>query len=200
MESTIETSASQETSLQTEIARLRLDTYDKEVPPCNFDPFTGEDLKTNEPKKLLTRRYLLLRQADLDMADALGHREEARFHKKTGEPIPQKILDEKGKPTEESLKSRLDFFRKDVSQIVNAAKTKGLEVPNFDSQTGERVPPDSLWALEKVRKLEEQDVESGEMASLKRELELGINALKALKMAKLQVEEERQKRGLPPEK
>lgn len=183
-------------TLRNQVERLRVDVI--QVPDVpNFHKTTGEDLRNNEPARLQHYTELLTRRAERDMQEVLEVRDEARFSKYTGMPLPEKVFEDKS-PTQASLEARLKVFRGDCGYLVEEARKKGIEAPKFDSQEGFSIPQDSLRALLEVRKLQQRSQQSSEMAELENELDLGLRGLAELKRIKREDQAARAAQGLPP--
>lgn len=183
--------------LRREVNRLKFDTSSQEIPERNFDPSTGEDLRSDELKRLQSIRDSMAGVAERDMGAALGVREDAKFSKYTGAPIPEKQLDERGIPSVDSLQARVGTFRGDVQTLVERAKASGVAVPRFDSRTGEAIPQDSLRALQEVNR---RQVPQDEMTQLHEELDMGLKALAEMKRIRREDEAARKQSGLPVRK
>ncbi|MBU1322585.1 hypothetical protein KKE48_05795 [Patescibacteria group bacterium] len=186
------------TALKTEIKRLEFDVV-KPIEEPNFHSFDGADLRQDETRRTQYFRELLLKKADEDLTTALEVREEARFSKYTGKPIPEKIPDPTGVRafTPESLEGRVVVFRQDVVYLLAEAEKEGLRPPRFDSMTGEAIPQDSLRALLEVRKLQKEKAGDTEFNDMKEQLEIGLEGLRQLKAIKREDAIARTKAGLP---
>ncbi len=183
--------------LGSQIERLKFDVI-QVPPPPNFHGITGADLRNDEPARLQYYKELLTKQAERNMRETLGVRDEAKFSKYTGMPLPEKATSEDGSFTQTSLEARLNVFRGDCDYLVGEAKQKGIEVPKFDSETGIPIPQDSLRALLEVRKLQQSSQQSDEMTQVNADLELGLRALDEMKRVKREDEAARRAQGLPP--
>ena len=181
--------------LRRTVARLRFDTNSGIIPEQNFDPTTGEDLRDNEFRRLVSISTSMLTEAERDMQAALHIPEDAVYGKITGVPIPPKQFDGKGNTTLVSLSARLGVFRREVYQQVAEAQARGVVLPRYDAQTGEEIPPDSLRAYRNVMG---PQVQGDDTKQLERELDLALNALGKMKSVRREDEFERVKRGLQP--
>jgi hypothetical protein len=189
--------------LANEVVRLRFDTNDPEVPNPNFDNDTGENLKDNPLKKAESVFKTMVKRAERDLRKALGYDtydKDAKFSGITGKKIPEIELDQSGNPTPESLSTRVKFFREDVGVIVNDAVTKrGIQIANFDGTTGERIPKDSLRALNEVRNIEAKPRQLTEAEEDEQDAALGMKLLAEMKRIKTEDAIKRSQAGLPPE-
>lgn len=184
--------------LREEINRLQFDVV-KPIEEPNFHNFDGADLRQDETRRLQHQKDLLLKRAEGDLTTSLGVREEAKFSKYTGKPIPEKVPDPSGVRafTPESLERRVAVFRQDVVYLLAEAEKEGLRPPRFDSMTGEAIPQDSLRALLEVRKLQKEKAGDTEFNDMEKQLEIGLEGLRQLKAIKREDAIARTKAGLP---
>lgn len=174
--------------LRQEVTRLKFDTWMGTIPEIRFDSDTGEDLRNNPEKMLQVQKSMLLPEAEDQMSNALGYRSKDQFSKVTGAPLsklefekPINGFDElmQAPYTPESLQARINVFRQDIGVKVAKAKERGVEIPKFDSQTGEEIPQDSLRALRELEKAEkpktghpDRILNEGDMADIDDALEI----------------------------
>ncbi|MCX6706419.1 MAG: hypothetical protein NTV24_04980 [Candidatus Woesebacteria bacterium] len=184
-------------ALRSRVERLKFDVVDVPMEP-KFHNQTAADLRNDEPARLQHYTELLTRRAERDMQEVLEVRDEAKFSKYTGMPLPEKVLNEKGGLTHASSEARLGIFRGDCGYLVEEARKKGIEAPKFDSETGVPIPQDSLRALLEVRKLQQREQERNDAVLDAEDLQMGLNALAELKRIKREDEAARVIQGLSP--
>ena len=162
---------SQETSvekLHSEFERLKFDLREGEHSLPNFNGKTGERYEPNSEEQLGEGVRRCTGLAIENLSFALQMPPQTKFDPYTGEKISEE-------PSE-----RLAHFRKKAGEEIKRAIESGVAIHSFDPLTGERIPPDSLRALEMSRNTVEDDNEEMDM----RAIDFGLETLTRLKRAK----------------